>query len=159
MLAGFLTVAVLIVMLKFSFAPEYGIQAPNFEAELIDGTKFKLSNLKGKYVVLDFWGSWCGPCIKESPKLVELSHKFKDRAEIVSIALEKESNSWKKVSQKFGYNWKYQIVDINSFVLMSSIAQKYGVSEIPAKFLISPEGELLGKFSFDEIDKILQNGD
>lgn len=139
---------------KYSIA-ENGKLAPDFETELIDGTSFKLSNLKGKYVLLDFWGSWCAPCLKESPQLVELHHKYIKELIIVTIALEKDNIHWKKAANKFGFVWANQIVDENQFVLMSSIARKYGVTEIPAKFLISPEGKLLGRYSFDEIHKVL----
>ncbi|WP_299214787.1 TlpA disulfide reductase family protein [uncultured Aquimarina sp.] len=139
---------------KWSAADE-GDTAPDFEATLIDGTSFRLSNLKGAYVLLDFWGSWCAPCLKESPELVALHKKHSDKLTVVSIALEKDSKSWKKVVSKYGYTWKNQIVDQNRFVMLSEIARKYGVSEIPAKFLISPEGNLIGKYSFTQIDSLL----
>lgn len=135
---------------KFTAAAK-GETAPDFETTLIDGTPFKLSGLHGDYVLLDFWGSWCAPCIKESPKLVEIHKKYSDQVVIVTVALEKNDKTWKKAADKLGYTWKHQIVDQNRFVLMSSIARKYGVTEIPAKFLISPEGKLLGKVTFEEI--------
>ncbi len=131
---------------------EDGEQAPDFEATLIDGAAFKLSDLQGKYVLLDFWGSWCAPCRKENPKLVALHQKHSDKLTIVTVALEKDASSWKKVAKKDGFIWKNQIVDQNSFVMLSAIARKYGVSAIPAKFLISPEGKLIGKPTFEEID-------
>ncbi|GAA4279108.1 TlpA family protein disulfide reductase [Aquimarina mytili] len=138
---------------KYSGVDE-GEQAPDFEATLVDGTPFKLSDLEGGYVLLDFWGSWCPPCRKENPKLVKLHQKYSDRLTIVTIALEKDSLSWKKAVKKDGFLWKNQIVNQNRYVMLSSIARKYGVSEIPAKFLISPEGKLLGKLSFKEIDNL-----
>ncbi|MBQ4803114.1 TlpA family protein disulfide reductase [Aquimarina sp. MMG015] len=141
---------------KFS-AAEKGDLAPDFETTLIDGTPFKLSNLQGKYVLLDFWGSWCGPCLKESPELVAIYKKHDNQLTIVTVALEKNLKSWKKVADKFGYTWKNQIVNQNRFVLLSDIARKYGVSEIPAKFLISPKGELMGTYTFEQIDYLLSN--
>lgn len=137
------------------FSAVKGEEAPDFEAVLIDGTPFKMSELKGKYVILDFWGSWCPPCIKENPKLVELYQAHKDDVYIVTIALEKNLTTWKKAADKAGFSWKYQIVEENRFVMLSEIARKYGVTEIPAKFLISPEGKLVGKLSFEEIQHIL----
>ncbi|WP_025743280.1 TlpA family protein disulfide reductase [Aquimarina pacifica] len=133
------------------FSISDGERAPDFDTALIDGAAFKLSDLQGKYVLLDFWGSWCGPCLKEIPELVELHQKHPDKLIIVTIALEKDSFSWKKVASKYGFTWKNQIVDQNKFVMMSSIARKYGVTEIPAKFLISPEGKLIGRRSFKQI--------
>jgi len=141
--------------IKFTAASD-GEMAPDFEATLIDGTPFKLSDVKGNYVLLDFWGSWCPPCRKENPKLVELHKKYSDKLTIVTIALEKDGRYWKKASQKDGFVWKHQIVDQNRLVLMSSIARKYGVSEIPAKFLISPEGKLIGKPTFHQIDSLFR---
>ncbi|WP_299431891.1 TlpA disulfide reductase family protein [uncultured Aquimarina sp.] len=139
---------------KISAADE-GDLAPDFEATLVDGTSFKLSELRGGYVLLDFWGSWCPPCIKESPQLVALHQKHGNELTIVSVALEKNKDSWKKVVSKFGYTWKNQIVNQNRFVMLSDIARKYGVSEIPAKFLIAPDGKLMENYSFKEIDSLL----
>ncbi|WP_271785462.1 TlpA family protein disulfide reductase [Aquimarina algiphila] len=156
----FLVFITVIVTISFYGFVKYnginnGKQAPDFETTLIDGTLFKLSDLKGKYVLLDFWGSWCPPCRKENPKLAALHKKYSDKLTVVTVALEKDNKHWKKASEKDGFVWKNQIVDQNRFVLMSSIARKYGVTEIPAKFLISPEGNIVGKLSFNEIEKIL----
>ena len=140
---------------KFSGAEE-GDLAPNFEAELIDSTPFKLSELQGKYVLLDFWASWCGPCRMANPNLAVLHEKYSDKLTIVTVALEKSGDAWKHAAQQDGFTWKHQIVEINQFVLLSNIAQEYGVSEIPAKFLISPEGKLLPQMTFEEIDKFME---
>ena len=143
-------------------APTQGAMAPDIEAKLIDGTDFKLSELKGNYVILDYWGSWCGPCRHESPKLVALYNKYKSKkftdAEnllIVSIALEKSDNNWKAFAEKMGFNWKHQIVHISKFVRFSNLAQKYSVTDLPAKFLISPKGELLSQKTLEEMDVLL----
>lgn len=129
--------------------------APDFEAELIDGSQFKLSDTRGKYVLLDFWGSWCGPCRKMNPKLKALHEKYSDKLTVITVALEKEGTQWKAAAKKDGFVWKHQIVTFNRFIFLSEIAQLYGVTEIPAKFIISPEGILLPKMTFDEIDKLL----
>ncbi len=133
---------------------EKGALAPDFETTLIDGSSFKLSDLRGKYVLLDFWGSWCPPCRKENPKLAELHQKYSDELTIVTVALEKDTLSWKKAAQKDGFVWKNQIVDRNRFVRLSSIARKYDVTEIPVKFLISPDGKLIGKCTFAEVHNL-----
>ncbi len=144
------------VYIKYSSAKE-GELAPDFEATLIDGTSFKLSDQKNKFVLLDFWGSWCGPCRKENPKLVKLYKKYPQKLTVVTLALEKDSLTWKKAAKRDGFEWKNQIVHQNKFVMLSPIARMYGVSEIPTKFLISPEGKLIGERTFDEIDQLLSN--
>ena len=132
-----------------------GELAPDFEAEIVDGGTFKLSELKGKYVLLDFWASWCGPCLRDIPKLQALQKKYPNKLVLVSIALEKNAESGKKASAHYGLSWEHQVVEQHKFVMLSDIARKYGVSEIPSKFLISPEGKLLPKMSFVEMDKML----
>ena len=137
------------------FGAKVGKKAPDFEVELIDGTLFKLSDLRGEYVLLDFWGSWCAPCRKANPELVKFYKKYKDKVTIVTIALEKSDRHWKKAAEQDSFTWKHQIVDINQLVMLSKLARAYGVTDIPAKFLINPEGELLGQLSFEEMEKIL----
>jgi len=140
-----------------------GKMAPEFTAELISGEEFSLDELRGRYVLLDFWGSWCGPCRKENPELVRLYNRFKSKTftdaeslELVSVALEKSGDYWKKVAEAHGFNWPYQIVQHSKAVLMSPLAQKYSVRNIPAKFLIDPEGRILSvNASFDELNAFL----
>lgn len=130
--------------------------APEIEAKLIDGTAFKLSDLKGSYVVLDFWGSWCGPCLSDMPKLKALHDKYGDRVEFVSVAFEKNDRYWKGVAEKNGMIWKYQIVENTAVLLGSSIARDYGVTDIPAKFIITPEGKLVSGMDFQQMDTFLE---
>ena len=137
------------------FSVKAGQVAPDFKTELVDGTQFQLSELNGNYVLLDFWGSWCPPCRKENPELVRLHEKYSETLKIVTVALEKGSGRWQKVAEADGFMWKHQIVDKNKLVLMSSIAQKYGVTEIPAKFLISPDGVLIGELTFKQVDSVM----
>ena len=140
-----------------------GEMAPDFTAELIDGTEYNLSDSQGNYVILDFWGSWCGPCLRDNPKLVTLSNKYKSARfdgeaglHIVSVALEKRGDAWKRAAERFGMDWKRQIVHHHKVVLASPIANDYGVTDLPAKFLIGPDGKIItAKSSFEEIDAYL----
>jgi thiol-disulfide isomerase/thioredoxin len=157
----------LILYRYFTFSNEAskGKIAPEFSVKLIDKRDYNLSDSKGNYIILDFWGSWCHTCLGEMPKLVDLKSKFqssyfdnKSKLDIVTIALEKKGDNWRKVTQKFGFNWDFQAVSYNKFVLSSSIANKYGVLDLPSKFLINPKGYIvLSKTTFEEIESYLDN--
>lgn len=143
------------IYLKWTAASE-GDLAPEIRAVLVDGTDFKLSELRGDYVLLSFWGSWCGPCRVKTPSLIVLHQKYKSKLKVVSIALEKDARAGEIVAKQDGFTWKYRIVEESSFVMMSSTAQKYGVTSIPSMFLISPEGILLGRKSLEEVEEIMK---
>ncbi|MEM7374298.1 MAG: TlpA disulfide reductase family protein [Bacteroidota bacterium] len=167
---SYVIIAVIAIVLIFQLfirltGGSEGETAPDFSAQLIDGTDFQLSDLQGNYVVLDFWGSWCRPCLVENPHLVALHDKYKDQSfvdaegfKVVTVALEKNDNSWQRMAERFGFSWKHQIVEDAAFVVMSPIANEYGVTNIPAKFLIGPDGTLLMTDQpFSDIDRLLQS--
>ena len=144
--------------------PKYvnGEIAPNFKTELLSGEAFELKQLNGSYVLLDFWGTWCGPCLKEIPELKALHDKFAPQGlEVVSVALEygEKTDRLEKAISRKGLNWKYHLVDpIKGKIFDASIATKlYGVREIPTKYLINPDGFIIGvNLSYEEMSKILE---
>ncbi len=140
--------------------------APDFSIELRDGSLASLSDLQGKYVLLDFWASWCGPCLKDIPKVKKLQADFGGSQtssspgfEVFSIALEKDGKRWEKALDRYDMQWKYNALDESKFVRLSKMASLYGVTDIPATFLINPEGKILGVNLPDaDIRKILKEG-
>jgi thiol-disulfide isomerase/thioredoxin len=140
-----------------------GEKAIEITGQLPNGTPFSLSALQGKYVLLDFWGSWCGPCRQSHPQLVSLyadykNQEFKDASgfEIVSIALERGAANWQKAIQADQLIWPYHLLAAESFD--SPIAKSYGVKQIPTKFLINPDGIMMAVDpSFEQIAKLLND--
>ena len=128
-----------------------GERAPDVTATLANGQAFQLSDLQGKYVLLDFWGSWCMPCRRENPQLVQLHATTGTQLHIVSIALEKDKTAGLNASIQDNFSWKYQIVEETALVLMSSIARDYGVTQLPTKILIDPDGRITKATTFEEI--------
>jgi len=127
----------------------------------------KLSDLKGNYVLLDFWGSWCGPCIREFPKLKELYSKYNGKQftdasnfEIVGIAVETNERRWRAALERFELVWPHQAMDQATSLRFfdSPIANSYGVKEVPTKYLIDPQGNIIGvNPPFQEIEKLLSS--
>lgn len=161
---------ILLVLLVIAYAayyfykkPKYinGETAPQFSAQLIDGTEFSLSDMKGKYVLIDFWGSWCGPCRQENPSIVKLYDQFNGKTftdasgfEVVSIAIENNEKRMKNAIAKDNLKWKYHIPQLDRF--KSPIVIQYGVNEIPTKYLVNPEGYIMGvNQSAIEIERLL----
>lgn len=145
-------------MLLVSFAlaqkPTVGLNIGNKAPELSftnpDGKTMSLSKLKGKYVLIDFWASWCGPCRMENPNVVRVYKKYKDSKfndgkgfEVFSVSLDKGKAQWKNAIAKDKLEWPYHISDLKGW--SSGLAAKYKVNSIPASFLINPKGIIVAK--------------
>jgi thiol-disulfide isomerase/thioredoxin len=125
-----------------------GEAAADFTLKKNDNTDFTLSQLRGSYVLLDFWGSWCGPCLQEAPQLRGVyaqfhGKKFKDAKsfEIVGVGIERSAERWQNAIQSLGIADWYHISDFQ--YLDSPVAKQYGVRVIPTKFLLNTEGVIV----------------
>lgn len=108
-----------------------------------DGKEFKLSSLKGKYVLVDFWASWCVPCRAENPFLLKAYRELKDKNfEIVGISLDDTKAAWMKAVEQDKLPW-IQVSDVKGF--KTEVAVRFGITAIPQNVLIDPEGKVIAK--------------
>ena len=117
-------------------APEIALNNPS-------GVELKLSSLKGQYVLIDFWASWCGPCRRENPNVVRLYNKFKNKGfTVYSVSLDDNMEAWKAAIVSDGLVWPNHVSDLLKW--NSPLPQRYGFSGIPHTVLLNKEGNIIG---------------
>ncbi len=129
-----------------------GTRAPAFTKEDINGKQLSLESLQGKYVLLDFWGSWCVPCRKGNPHLIRTYEKYKKLGfEIIGIAADdKTQEAWRKAVREDKLPWLQ--------ILQGNLSDQYKISSYPTKILIDKKGYIIGRFGEEQgsLDSMLE---
>lgn len=135
---------------------ELGATAPDFKIPDVNGDSISLSSFRGKYVLLDFWASWCVPCRKENPHVIEAYKMFKDKNfDILGVSYDypNSKESWLNAIKQDGLTWT-QVSNLSGW--KDPTAKLYNISGIPSPFLIDPEGKIVAKgFSLRE-EKLIE---
>lgn len=133
-----------------------GTKAPDFELNSPDGKKVSLSQFKGKYVVLDFWASWCPDCRKDAPTIVAMYNKYKDKGvAFVGVSFDTDVAQWKAAIEKYGM--KYAHVSELKKMREANISKAYGVKWIPSMVLVDPQGKVvMGTVLSTKLEKELE---
>lgn len=127
-----------------------GAVAPDFTLNDVNGKPLTLSSLRGKYVLLDFWGSWCGWCIKGFPKLKEYYNKYQGKFEVLGIDCKDSQEKWKAAIAKYELSWLHVF---NS--KMDIVPEQYAIQGFPTQIMIAPDGTI-SKISLGETPEFYQ---
>lgn len=118
-----------------------GTDAPEIALKTIDGRKFSLKSLRGKYVVIDFWASWCPDCRKDAPNIVAMYNRFHAKGvEFVGVSFDVKADAWKSGVEKLGIPYT-QLSDLKN-MRESAVSHAYRIKWIPSVYIIDPQGKV-----------------
>ena len=123
-----------------------GQPAPDFSLETPDGSRLALSDLRGKYVLLDFWASWCRPCRASFPEMKKIYARFKDKGfEILGVTNDSRREDWLKALEQDQLPWKQVIDEFPEPYKPARVITMYAAPYLPTLILIGPDGKIIGQ--------------
>ena len=137
-----------------------GQHAPGIHQFTPDSSTLSLSSLKGKYVLIDFWASWCGPCRRENPNIVQAYQQFKDKGfTVLGVSYDTKKANWKKAIEDDHLDWN-QVSTLDGWA--NSTSKEYGIKAIPSNVLVDKDGiiiakNLFGKKLLEKLEEVLGN--